>query len=763
MQSKSDLSFSISIDSSDWALWLNSIVLQSDSYATLTKVEDRVQFLNEQGKKDWDQQRQSFQNLTIDKIIDITENFWRDPTVKQDERVQMLNGIRYIHQQRQARYEHLFWLVRIFAKIRGVETKLRAEKQAIDRLEASLNNMFPFSDTIPNIAKPIKPAFHGSKLPTITKPVVVLDQKVKDQLGDIKKEADELIQQRDQLEVHKKEEWYESFFKLEKKLYNVSQNLPGDLLSKIQNYLDELNKTFANENKNTPHVKDIAQLFGPSSLKSSLSETLSTLCANQNISDSELDRDQILFQCSRLEAEALYIRRLIKAKRTDLSLSLVTAIERTWNEIKDSSKEGETKTFDLDQKRWRVIFLPKDKEIYLKEEYVSGGSFKAAFEVTPFHNLEKNEERSKFVILQSLQGVFTEIEEHEVKYTKKDSSLKEFQSFGSKSEQSNQHQEWIEKSLKNPSSLAKKVSKSFQKNDNLEDEEDYKKEAENCLHYGKLPGIWPTSKVTTVDRRIAIIQSAAFYIVQTTIGEVVKAINLEDMCILLDNKLLAKRDQLVFIKMVRHSLTGVESLHKEDIIHRDLKPQNILCANDGTAGVSDLGNICASTVESVPGTGRRMPNVKKREIVGTPNYISPEIFLYGTGLNWTKINTAADIWSLGLILWEAFSGEPLDKHPVHLSVGRLTHMAPLGIVRVISEILSNKKMRGDIYKKLYLEPKERSSLAHLVWSCTRPDPSQRPSIKEVIRRYEAWAKYTEDKMKAGKIQTVRETFHDAVV
>lgn len=897
MQPKSVPSFSV--NSSDWAGWLDSITQQSElSQASLVELEGEVQFLNEQEQEDLRKEGQSFQKLTMDKIIDITQKVWKDPTIKRTEKDQMLQGLRHMHQQRQVKFERLFWLVRIFAKFQGVEADLRAEEQTLDQMEASLTQAKPAASK------------KGVGLPKLHKPVVKLEVSVQKQLSALEADLGELVDLKSTIEDDSRDEWNEICFMLEKKLYHMKQKLTTTLLTKYKSRIDKIEETVAKENPAMPRVKDIAELFGYATIKDTLRETLAAACASQRVSDAEVKRDQALFDCSETEAHLRYVQRAIKAQNTKLSLSLVTAIERTWREVMDTDQPAATRV--LEGKR--VIFIPKDQEIYLKEEYISCGSYKATFVTTPYHLLETENDRGKLVMLQSVQGVKPEEipagEKNEPSGQAEKISSIDTKSSGSKPSKSNakqpeDHEASLEKTephnwqsmivlnqgakdkkegtppekkgskagkegqgdstsspdgkgggqikgsivkpkatpgskaslpkisgsvkLPKPATLVKdpraqvedkpkqaedkpkedkpkyvpskedsmgKLAKMIEKfahppsykpvkvdprgikaaqvqeqdkeidsldTTDIEDDTSYVREARNYLRYNHLPGIWPTIKVTVVDKRIAIIQNRATYPVKTKAGVDMQAITLDDMCRFIRADQLFPEDQLVLIDMLRSSLTGVESLHQLDVLHRDLKPQNILCSSDGKAGVTDFGTLCESTIEHPPGSGIRIQNIAKKDPQGTPHYFPPEGIAYSNFAGLAKITTAVDIWAVGLILWEAFSGESVEQHPAHLSLGDLTRVSPFAMVRLISQILTNQKNRGDIYAKLYPKPAEESSLAHLVWSCTRPDPAQRPSIQEIIVRFDAWADYAKDRLTSGQVNSIIETFQDAVV
>ncbi|EQB61537.1 cell division protein kinase [Vairimorpha apis BRL 01] len=98
------------------------------------------------------------------------------------------------------------------------------------------------------------------------------------------------------------------------------------------------------------------------------------------------------------------------------------------------------------------------------------------------------------------------------------------------------------------------------------------------------------------------------------------------------------------ISLVNQLVSGVRFLHFNKIIHRDLKPQNILVNNEGILKIADFG-LSRSVELKVP--------PYSSEVV-TLWYRSPEL-LYGS----TDYSYYVDIWSLGCIIYEIFSLQPL--------------------------------------------------------------------------------------------------------
>lgn len=94
---------------------------------------------------------------------------------------------------------------------------------------------------------------------------------------------------------------------------------------------------------------------------------------------------------------------------------------------------------------------------------------------------------------------------------------------------------------------------------------------------------------------------------------------------------------------------ALQFAHDRHIIHRDLKPSNILLGSDGAARISDFGlakRLDDDASQTISGV-----------VVGTPAYMAPE---QATGLA-EAASPAVDIYSLGAILYELLTGEPVFK------------------------------------------------------------------------------------------------------
>jgi hypothetical protein len=92
---------------------------------------------------------------------------------------------------------------------------------------------------------------------------------------------------------------------------------------------------------------------------------------------------------------------------------------------------------------------------------------------------------------------------------------------------------------------------------------------------------------------------------------------------------------------------GVQAAHEHGVVHRDLKPGNILLTGEGTPKVTDFG--LARKLDS--GTRQTQTGV----LLGTPAYMAPE---QASGRD---VGPSADVYALGVILYECLTGRPPFK------------------------------------------------------------------------------------------------------
>ena len=93
------------------------------------------------------------------------------------------------------------------------------------------------------------------------------------------------------------------------------------------------------------------------------------------------------------------------------------------------------------------------------------------------------------------------------------------------------------------------------------------------------------------------------------------------------------------IEIARQICAGLAAAHAKGILHRDLKPSNIMIDGAGQVRITDFG--LAALAAEVSGAEVR---------AGTPDYMSPE------QLEGVEVSARSDIYALGLVLYELFTG-----------------------------------------------------------------------------------------------------------
>ena len=139
---------------------------------------------------------------------------------------------------------------------------------------------------------------------------------------------------------------------------------------------------------------------------------------------------------------------------------------------------------------------------------------------------------------------------------------------------------------------------------------------------------------------------------------------------------------------------GLKAIHHCEVVHRDLKPGNIMINGRGHARITDFG---LAVLQAGASHGP--------EVAGTPGYMAPETIARG------EVSTRSDIYALGLVLHEVFTGQ-------HAQVAGHAGARPRGA----GPASPVPPVRG-------LD----AALERVVHRCLEREPSQRPaSVEEVI-------------------------------
>ena len=108
------------------------------------------------------------------------------------------------------------------------------------------------------------------------------------------------------------------------------------------------------------------------------------------------------------------------------------------------------------------------------------------------------------------------------------------------------------------------------------------------------------------------------------------------------------------LEIARQMCAGLAAAHEHGIVHRDLKPANVMLDGRGRVRITDFGLAGAATeLQSEDASA------------GTPAYMSPE------QLDGREATQKSDLYALGLVLYETFTGRPAFDAPTYLEIVRL--------------------------------------------------------------------------------------------
>ncbi len=105
------------------------------------------------------------------------------------------------------------------------------------------------------------------------------------------------------------------------------------------------------------------------------------------------------------------------------------------------------------------------------------------------------------------------------------------------------------------------------------------------------------------------------------------------------------------VEVVMQVTSALEAAQRHHVVHRDIKPENIMIQPDGLVKLVDLGIAKSDDIKD-------SLNTTTETVFGTPAYVAPE-----QALDAAKVDTRADIYSLGVVLFEMIAGRPPFEGP----------------------------------------------------------------------------------------------------
>ncbi|MFL5804660.1 MAG: protein kinase domain-containing protein [Roseiflexaceae bacterium] len=166
-----------------------------------------------------------------------------------------------------------------------------------------------------------------------------------------------------------------------------------------------------------------------------------------------------------------------------------------------------------------------------------------------------------------------------------------------------------------------------------------------------------------------------------------------DLNDLIGGKTLAITRAATIVSQVAEALAYA---HRQGIIHRDIKPANILIGNDGDPLLTDFG-IAKIYEDTLQLTG-------EGQMVGTPTYMAPE------QLQGQPVDARTDIYALGVVLYQAVTGEPPFIAETPLAVMLMHIHNPLRSPRQLNSAIPESIERV-ILRAMAKDPKDRFQTA----------------------------------------------------
>ena len=182
------------------------------------------------------------------------------------------------------------------------------------------------------------------------------------------------------------------------------------------------------------------------------------------------------------------------------------------------------------------------------------------------------------------------------------------------------------------------------------------------------------------------------------------------------------------VDLTKKICDALDYIHRHGVVHRDLKPENIMVADEDHVKLIDFG------IAGHEGS-RRLTFAKLSQLMGTPDYISPEQVKGKRG------DGRSDIYAVGVMFYEMLTGKVPFQGPNAFAIMNdrlLNNPIP---PREIDPSIPGE-LQEIIYRALERDPKNRYATAkEFLWDLEHPDQvgvAERPELRDWKKRRKPW-------------------------
>ncbi len=162
---------------------------------------------------------------------------------------------------------------------------------------------------------------------------------------------------------------------------------------------------------------------------------------------------------------------------------------------------------------------------------------------------------------------------------------------------------------------------------------------------------------------------------------------------------------------------GLQQAHDGGIVHRDVKPENLLLRSDGTLKITDFGIARAAEATRLTQVGT---------VLGTAAYLSPE---QAAG---EEVTAAADIYSLGAVLYELMGGRTPHEFESLAELAEKQQHGPAPLSQTAPDVPTH--VEDAVMRCLARKPEYRPSSAQALAAQLAPGKTEAPTVPLAARR-----------------------------